>query len=541
MGKKTSHASFCLLFILVMATVDVLGIVPSVPAITENRPADDTLTALKIGVMLTPAEKSWLQEHKTIKIAGPRSFPPFHYYDEDGTLKGMSADYVRLILESLGVRMEIQKDLPWPEVLRRAQNREIDLISCSAITVDREAYLSFSQPYLSSPLVIIGRKDAPFIGGLEDLHGKKVAVIKRVSTYEWLKRDNIDIVPHIVNSPLQALEAVSYGFADAHIGNLAASSYLIQKNGLTNTKIAAPTPYGNYNLHMAVRKDWPQLVGIINKALDAMTPAQHSTIRNRWLSVRYEYGIQTVDILKWVLLVVLVAITILAIFLIWNRRLQREIAERKQAEKISQENWERYTALFERSLDAVFISDFDGKFLDANPAALDLLGYSRDEITSVGFGTLVADEQLTVATGLLTEIHETGVQKKSREFKLKTKKGRYVWVESLGSLLYKNGHASAIQGVARDISERKQAEGEREKLITELREALDNIKTLSGLLPICANCKKIRDDKGYWNQIETYIEKHSEALFSHSVCPECSDVLYGDTTWYKKIKGEGKS
>jgi len=69
-----------------------------------------------------------------------------------------------------------------------------------------------------------------------------------------------------------------------------------------------------------------------------------------------------------------------------------------------------------------------------------------------------------------------------------------------------------------------------------LEEALDNVRTLSGLLPICAGCKKIRDGKGYWNQIETYIETHSDAQFSHGLCGECSDRLYGDQDWYIQSK-----
>ena len=67
---------------------------------------------------------------------------------------------------------------------------------------------------------------------------------------------------------------------------------------------------------------------------------------------------------------------------------------------------------------------------------------------------------------------------------------------------------------------------EKEKLISELQEALAKVKTLSGLLPICSSCKKIRDDKGYWNQIETYIRQHSEAEFTHSICPKCAKMLY---------------
>ncbi len=77
-------------------------------------------------------------------------------------------------------------------------------------------------------------------------------------------------------------------------------------------------------------------------------------------------------------------------------------------------------------------------------------------------------------------------------------------------------------------------EGEKEKLITDLQAALSKVNVLSGMLPICASCKKIRDDKGYWNQIEKYISEHSEALFSHSICPDCAESLYGHESWYKR-------
>lgn len=78
------------------------------------------------------------------------------------------------------------------------------------------------------------------------------------------------------------------------------------------------------------------------------------------------------------------------------------------------------------------------------------------------------------------------------------------------------------------ILQRKRAEEERENLIQDLKKALAEVKTLSGLLPICSSCKKIRDDKGYWKQIEAYIRDHSEAEFSHGICPECAQRLYPD-------------
>lgn len=78
-----------------------------------------------------------------------------------------------------------------------------------------------------------------------------------------------------------------------------------------------------------------------------------------------------------------------------------------------------------------------------------------------------------------------------------------------------------LAGTVQDVTARQQAAAERERLIDELQEALANVKALSGLLPICSGCKKIRDDKGYWNQIESYIQRHSDAKFSHGMCPDC--------------------
>jgi len=88
------------------------------------------------------------------------------------------------------------------------------------------------------------------------------------------------------------------------------------------------------------------------------------------------------------------------------------------------------------------------------------------------------------------------------------------------------GKIIGISKILRDITALKQQQLEREQLITELQKALAEIRTLSGLLPICASCKQVRDDQGYWNQIETYISKHTKAKFSHGSCPSCTVKYY---------------
>ena len=97
------------------------------------------------------------------------------------------------------------------------------------------------------------------------------------------------------------------------------------------------------------------------------------------------------------------------------------------------------------------------------------------------------------------------------------------------------GSKSYLVGIGLDISDRVEIEKEKEALIKQLKATLSQVKQLSGLLPICAACKKIRDDKGYWNQIESYIKKHSEANFSHGLCPDCARKLYPDLNLWKKL------
>jgi PAS domain S-box-containing protein len=112
-----------------------------------------------------------------------------------------------------------------------------------------------------------------------------------------------------------------------------------------------------------------------------------------------------------------------------------------------------------------------------------------------------------------------------------TPEGSLIWLRTFKvPLKDAGGNVMGILGTYEDITERKKAEEDRERLIVELRDAFSKIKTLSGMFPICAHCKKIRDDRGYWNQIESYIRDHSEAEFTHGICPDCLKKLYPEMT-----------
>ena len=161
----------------------------------------------------------------------------------------------------------------------------------------------FTNEYIFAPWVIFTREDSDFISTIADLKGKTVSVQEGYVMHEKLEREypEINLLVSSANSidyPIKPIKDVSFGQADAFIGNLLMTTYMLQAQGYTNMKVAAPTPFGNHNQAMGIRNDWPELVNIINKTLGSMTPGEHAAIRNKWLSMRFEYGISPTSCLE---------------------------------------------------------------------------------------------------------------------------------------------------------------------------------------------------------------------------------------------------
>ncbi len=176
-------------------------------------------------------------------------------------------------------------------------------------------------------------------------------------------------------------------------------------------------------------------------------------------------------------------------------------------------------------MDGIMKTAPDGSVLDANPAACRIFERTREEIIAAGREGLMdtSDPRLAV---LIEERQRTG--KAHGELGGRRRDGSIFPVE-VSSVVFHNpeGEPRTCM-IIRDISERKAAEAERERLIAELQVALTKVKTLSGLLPICASCKKIRNESGKWQMLELYIRNHSEVDFSHGICPDCQRTLYAE-------------
>ena len=208
------------------------------------------------------------------------------------------------------------------------------------------------------------------------------------------------------------------------------------------------------------------------------------------------------------------------------RRLQQLASEFKQAEEGFLQSEVKYKEMVDFIPIALFETDLLGNVTSQNLAIFRIFGYELADLEKGlnGFQMIVPEDQAKLAENIRVLL--SGQEKGPSEYTGMRKDGTTFPVMIFTSVIRQDGKPYGFRGAMLDLTERKQEEEERERLIAELKQALSEIKTLSGLLPICSACKKIRDDRGYWNQIEHYIESHSDAAFSHSICPDCAKRMY---------------
>ena len=203
-----------------------------------------------------------------------------------------------------------------------------------------------------------------------------------------------------------------------------------------------------------------------------------------------------------------------------------DITEITRAEAL-RESEIKYRGLYESTQDGIVMTDIKGNIVECNRAYSDMLGYSEKEINGLTYQQTTPAKWYDMERDIvINKILKTGYSDiYEKEY---IKKDGTVFPVSMRVWAIKDeaGNNTGMWGIVRDITERKRAEEALEEERRRLQQALDEVKTLRGIVPICANCKKIRDDKGYWNQVEKYLSDHTEAKFSHGICPDCLEKLY---------------
>ncbi len=245
--------------------------------------AQDSLSDLN----LTPAEKQWLIDHPVIRISPDYSYEPVEFIVGDKHT-GMTSEYFDLFSEKLGVEFQLVVHDKWSETIKSMDAGRVDMLTLVQDTPQRRLKYNFSDPYVAlNGVMITDRINTNNKLKMEDLIGKKLATVDGYFWQDLVKTDypGIELVP--VVDIAEGLQQTALGTADAFLGSFATLSYYLTEQEITNLMVAGKAPY-QINFGTAIRKDWPELVGIMNKVIASITDEQHKSIRSNWIKLDYE-------------------------------------------------------------------------------------------------------------------------------------------------------------------------------------------------------------------------------------------------------------
>ncbi len=333
---------------------------------------------------LTPAELGWLYRHETMRLGIDTAWPPFEFLDEEGNHAGISSGYADAVSKRLGITLKVAQGLKWSDVIDKIKVGELDILSALARTPEREAFVNFTKPYIKAPIIIATHKDLSLISEISDLESKTVGVVPGYASTALLRANHPLL--KLVEMPDVAtlLQALSAGKIEAVVESLWVISYEKDRLGLDNIKVAAPTPY-NYELSMAVRKDWPELVPILDKALSSLDKQETNAIKNTWTAVQVQFGLDMKTILTWAVPIGGSAILIILVIVVWNRKLGLEVEERKKAEQKLRESEEVAKAILNTSFQLQGLLKPNGDLIEANAAAMSMIDASKEDVVGVPF------------------------------------------------------------------------------------------------------------------------------------------------------------
>lgn len=352
-------------------------------------------------VNLTAEEKLWLKAHPEISIAVRHGYSPIEFVFELEEFRGFSIDYLKKLELMLGIKFN-----------KRMANQNLaanDTDMLSLVTnipsLEGTKFSALETPFLKSSIGIFTKRAAPKLDGINDLHGKKVAVFKTGFIAKRLAEDHPEINLYLVDIAEEALDAVITGKVDAYVGNTIIINYVLKSNENETVAFNVNTPY-SAEFYMAVRSDWPILKAILEKSLRTISEKEHAEILDKWTKVTYLSKVNY----ELVASIVAVSILLLSIFFISNRRLKNEVKRRIELEssliqsKVQAEQAEetirRYSKDLERlamvakhTTDSVVITDAEGKTLWANQAFTRLTGYSLEEVLNRKPGQLLQGKE----------------------------------------------------------------------------------------------------------------------------------------------------
>ncbi|NOQ36908.1 MAG: transporter substrate-binding domain-containing protein, partial [Methylococcaceae bacterium] len=432
-------------------TYQQLGLVKSL----DNLKGFIYLSTEQQSLNLSSEEKAWLQAHPVIRLGIDRDFPPYEWIDSDGVYQGLSADYIRQIEQSLGISFEIIKDKSWAETLVMAQNGELDMMSAINKTPERSQYLSFTEPYVAMPAIIISHEKNGFIGSLEWLANKRVAIEKGYFMQERISHEHPEIQLITAKNTQEALTLVNTGQADAYVGDAATANYVIRKTGMINLIYSGETTHKSVH-RMAATKTNPTLQSILTKALNNIPESKKQAIQNNWMRLSGKEGINTKRLLQYAVAILLVFFLIV----LWNMSLQRQIKRRKQMQKALKASEEGFKSLFTQApLGIALIDSLTGDIYNANQKYAEIVGLTLDELQACNWMQITHPDDIQADLDNMALMNSGKTNGFSMEKRYIKPDGTIVWVNlTIKRINLHNKTNPCHHCIVEEITERKQTE-----------------------------------------------------------------------------------
>ncbi|MFN0317489.1 MAG: ATP-binding protein, partial [Burkholderiales bacterium] len=239
---------------------------------------------------ITEQDRAWLRTHPVIRVGAEINYAPYEFQDNRGRFTGVVADYLELIQERLGVRFEVKQLPDFGAVEEKLKRRELDIVLALTPTKEREDFLSFTKPYLQYVNVIVTRDNFGFVTGLGDFEDDRIAVVAGHSAQQLVSRAYPNVKVTAYSDILDALMAVSTGLEAGLVDDIFPIVYNIRYRQIGNLKLATPLEKALQakGFSIAVRKDWPELVSLLDRLLQTIGQEEQREISQKWLSLRYE-------------------------------------------------------------------------------------------------------------------------------------------------------------------------------------------------------------------------------------------------------------
>lgn len=307
----------------------------------------------KAGLNLTTEEKAWLLE-KTgeIRLSGDPAWEPIEFFDENGNYSGLVADYMELIEKRLGINFKVVQTRSWGETLAKANTKEIDIIPAAQPTPNRRNFMIWSRPYFHVNTTIIVRKEMEHQFTLEQMVGMRIGVPKDYAVGLFVRESYPDLTIIDVETNKKGLTKVSFGELDAMITEIPNALYVIEKEKITNLRLAGDTGFV-LNLGIGIRNDWPLFASVIEKTLADISDSEHKAIYAKWLRL------ETVPFYKnhtfwWSIAVIFTLVSVfIGTVITWNRTLQRKVRLRTEEIRFNEMRMDALLQLNERSNDSI--------------------------------------------------------------------------------------------------------------------------------------------------------------------------------------------